>query len=260
MTTSAAGTEENPFYVYTLNRPNGVPFYVGMGRGNRVQRHEDTARRGEKSHKANVIRKIWAQGLQVQRSIVERFPTSIEAKAFEVELIRQIGRLDIGAGPLVNLTAGGDGASGTSAEMRRRIGAATRAAMASPDIQEKCRAHMARLRTDPEWAAARENELKDYWKDPANRAAQSERTKRYFESLDDATRKTARARQRAALNSPSVREKMRAAKLGKKQSPEHVEKRVSGQRGKPRPHSGANISAGRRAGIRRRLEATISFD
>lgn len=87
-----------------LLRPNGEPFYVGMGSGDRLMVHERRAR-FERSHKASTIRSIWAQGAEVERVIVDKFDTDLEAKALEIALIASIGRRDLGTGPLTKAAA-----------------------------------------------------------------------------------------------------------------------------------------------------------
>ena len=84
------------FYAYLWLRENGLPWYVGKGSGNRAyQRH--------KNH--------WAPKDQ---SLVLVLNRDSEQEAFdtEIELIRNWGRKDIGAGCLHNRTDGGDGHAG----------------------------------------------------------------------------------------------------------------------------------------------------
>lgn len=72
------------FYVYLLLRPNGKPFYVGKGTGNRIAYHESEARNKKcQCHKCKVIRKIWRSGQEVGRQII--FSTSDEMIAYQVE-------------------------------------------------------------------------------------------------------------------------------------------------------------------------------
>ena len=90
------------FYTYVWSSADGVPFYVGKGKGKRAwnTRNRSTA-----------FAKIYAQG-GCTVEIVKYFAREIDAKAHEVELVRLLGRQDNGAGTLVNLTNGGDGGSG----------------------------------------------------------------------------------------------------------------------------------------------------
>lgn len=92
------------WYVYHLCYPNGRPFYVGKGIGNRMYQHEKEAVKGNgtNSHKCGVIRKIINRGEQIRYRIV--FVTPDEAEAYQYE-VQEIAR--IGYKKLTNLTLGG---------------------------------------------------------------------------------------------------------------------------------------------------------
>lgn len=109
------------FYVYVLSRPDRTPFYVGKGHHDRIAVHERAARRGHTCHRCNIIRKIWREGGEVQRSIV--LTTTDEQEAFEHErkLIATIGRKN-----LCNLTDGGEGSSNPAPDVRARRRAASK--------------------------------------------------------------------------------------------------------------------------------------
>jgi hypothetical protein len=171
------------YYVYILKRPSGEPFYVGMGKGDRVDQHEVFARRGERSHKASVIRKIWSSGGIVGKEIVARFVLDEDAKQAERDLISAIGRKDMDAGPLVNRTDGGDGVTGWSASMRKRHSIKTSNGMKNPEVIEKSRQNMLRQWSDPT-IAEKFQSVAEYWKSAANRTAQSARVKQYFSDPD----------------------------------------------------------------------------
>lgn len=106
-----AAPQRADFYVYILFRENGVPFYVGKGRGRRLAAHECAARRGAKGHRFSIIRDLLARGLGVECRKVHEGLTDAEAIALEVAWIAEIGR-KVHGGPLVNETDGGDGMSG----------------------------------------------------------------------------------------------------------------------------------------------------
>ena len=88
------------------------PFYVGKGLQGRPYKHLDAARKGEKSHKSNKIRKAWRENLPIIIKHVLR--TDIEQEAFNEEkrLISYYGRRDKKTGELINVTDGGEGTSG----------------------------------------------------------------------------------------------------------------------------------------------------
>jgi len=105
------------FYVYVLKYPNGTPFYVGKGKENRMNSHEQEAR-GNKAtkfyanpQKISIIRKIWQNGEQVIKEKMVENLTEEQAFEIEIELIKKYG-LQKHGGLLVNLTYGGEGTSG----------------------------------------------------------------------------------------------------------------------------------------------------
>jgi len=82
------------FYVYTLAYPDGTVFYVGKGSvksrkslWDRIEDHEVEARQGVQSPKCDIIREIWAQGLEVQKSVVYETDAEEEALRYEYALI-----------------------------------------------------------------------------------------------------------------------------------------------------------------------------
>lgn len=102
------------FYVYILFRPNGHPCYVGKGQGDRWLHHE---RRPSNRHLKRIIRKA---GGTIPRIKVREDLLETEAFETEIALITAIGRKDLGRGPLVNLTGGGEG-GGLALETRFKM-------------------------------------------------------------------------------------------------------------------------------------------
>lgn len=114
------------FYVYALARPVKIKrhiewriFYIGKGMRNRVFDHDNEARRGCGCHKCNVIRKVWREGGEIQRYILLTTDNEQEAFTYEKEMIAMHGREN-----LTNLTDGGEGTTGKTADARARISAA----------------------------------------------------------------------------------------------------------------------------------------
>src|SRR5260370_11539616 len=82
------------FYVYTVASPDGNGVHVGKGRvksrkslRDRIEDHEVEARQGVQSPKCDIIRKIWAQGLEIQKPIVYETDSEEEVLRYEYALI-----------------------------------------------------------------------------------------------------------------------------------------------------------------------------
>lgn len=105
----------NIYYVYQYLDPNTkIPFYIGKGKGDRYQSHLRKARTQTKKSYP-VIDKCKQLLLESQEPIIEileYFDNERQACNREIELIAKIGRKDCKAGPLLNLTNGGEGSSG----------------------------------------------------------------------------------------------------------------------------------------------------
>lgn len=118
------------FYTYVLFNPlSGKPFYVGKGKEKRLHRHEEYALRGRTAgnlHLYNTIRKIKNSGETVLFEKVVESTDEDYCYWLEIYLIDHLGRRDVGAGPLLNMTNGGEGYSGgiVSIETRKKLGAA----------------------------------------------------------------------------------------------------------------------------------------
>jgi len=114
----------NIYYIYLYSHPiTHVPFYVGMGKGNRKFAHlkeaktRPTPQAGE--HKLNTIRQMLLEGLEPIITVIDSNISKEQAIDGEITLISLIGRRDLGLGPLTNQTAGGDGNRGWSKSARQ---------------------------------------------------------------------------------------------------------------------------------------------
>lgn len=98
------------FYAYIYRDPRHAlaPFYVGKGKADRAWHHLHFCHNREMQFK---LQKMKAEGVEPD---IEIIPALCEQHAFFLEecLIQVLGRKDLGAGPLLNRTNGGDGATG----------------------------------------------------------------------------------------------------------------------------------------------------
>ena len=95
------------FYVYAYYDENGVPVYVGKGKGYRINHHACPSRRGVRLTNALL------SGQTFTRVKLEEGLTEEDAFTAERRWIASFGREIDGSGSLWNLTLGGDGAAGS---------------------------------------------------------------------------------------------------------------------------------------------------
>lgn len=104
------------FWVYALIDPfNNEYFYVGSGTSRRANDHLSEAKnnkvnnQGANLHKINKIKRILASGNEPKVEYLYATPSRNEAFTVETLYIGELGRRDLGTGPLTNLTDGGEG-------------------------------------------------------------------------------------------------------------------------------------------------------
>jgi hypothetical protein len=137
------------FYVYVIFRPNGVPCYVGKGRGQRDQFHEVKG-----SHNPHLQAIFKLAGGVLPRIRFREGLTDKAALALEAVVIAAIGR-EIHGGPLVNQTDGGEGGGGIirSAETRLKMSKAQRGKKLSTETRLKLSYSQKLVKHTPEWNA-----------------------------------------------------------------------------------------------------------
>ncbi len=109
------------YYVYELADPRtNQVFYVGKGKGARINAHEAEARKGIASPKCDRIRQIEAEGLGVVKRKVAHFSDEQEAFDYEAELVCQYGLEN-----LANLQHGGGAARNGPCLYKDRIAIST---------------------------------------------------------------------------------------------------------------------------------------
>ena len=113
------------YYVYLLYEPGmAEPFYCGKGIGDRAWAHlrpSEWARCWNACHRK--IKALLDRGIKYEVDIVQQGLTESEAMSLETATIKRIGRKDLGTGPLLNHTDGGEGSSGYefSEESKRKM-------------------------------------------------------------------------------------------------------------------------------------------
>lgn len=75
---------KDKFYVYELRKPNNEVFYVGKGKGRRINQHFEPNHLKRKSHKNSIIKKY---GSSIKRCIIAYFDNEDDAYALEEWLI-----------------------------------------------------------------------------------------------------------------------------------------------------------------------------
>ena len=140
------------FYTYIYYDPsrNNEPFYVGKGTGERAWKHykrkemHPMTQRMQFLGKNNVKPIIGLYG-----SLDEEF-----ALLLEEELISKFGRKDLGKGPLLNLTDGGEGVSGSkkifSEEHKKKLSESAKGKPKSEEHKRHVREKRALQVTSPE--------------------------------------------------------------------------------------------------------------
>lgn len=130
----------NSFYVYTYMDPRKPgrfsyetisflyePFYVGKGHNKRYLDHLKYSERKRKSYFRDKLLKILSEfskeDIENYILILRNNLTEQEAFDLEKQLVEEIGRYNLGVGPLTNLTNGGEGTSGhiVSEERKKQI-------------------------------------------------------------------------------------------------------------------------------------------
>jgi hypothetical protein len=134
----------NYYYVYIYYDSNGIPRYVGKGKGKRGTSHEKNCQK--KNHcEYNSFFHRWLryqqdEGISYTYVRVAQNFTEPDAHELEIIYIARFGRQnDDGAGPLTNLTDGGEGTSGrvVSEEERQRRAIINSAAWAAMSKEER---------------------------------------------------------------------------------------------------------------------------
>ena len=94
------------------------PFYIGKGNKDRITVHLSPSRSRLRLPLYSKIAKLVRMGLSANVIVCRECMDDVEACDWERRFISTLGRKDIGTGPLVNLTDGGEGAWNMSDEVK----------------------------------------------------------------------------------------------------------------------------------------------
>lgn len=112
------------YYIYFhINPKTKEPFYVGQGTHTKNSKNEKFSRAYSIRSRSNFWKNIYNKyGVEVQ--IIETNVDECVINEKEIFYIKKIGRRNLGLGPLVNLTDGGEGTKGNilSNETKKKIG------------------------------------------------------------------------------------------------------------------------------------------
>src|SRR5580704_2033396 len=195
---------DGEFIIYALCCPDsGDVRYIGLSSCGlkRARRHaKPYLLKKEKSHKSNWIRSLFASGKMYKTKILHICNHGYELAFAERAWIRY-GRKR--GWPLTNLTEGGDGIPGASPETRAKIGALSRARMATKEYQERA------------IGSRRGTKLPEWWRDNISKAVKG---RKYGPEYGAAVSARQLGKKRGPLRiteSEAVRRPARASLLGK---------------------------------------------
>lgn len=146
-------------YIYSWWDPRtGLPIYIGKGTQNPTKLDPEfnrayyIVRGGGNQFLKRVIDKIEKSNLKVVVEIFhEKFFNEEKAFAEEKHLIKKIGRRDLGKGPLLNLTDGGEGVCGHIITESHRLKISE--TLRTPKHRSRASKQLAKKMKDPEFYA-----------------------------------------------------------------------------------------------------------
>ena len=226
--------KENIYYVYVLLDPRKTgkfyyeglnvsflyePFYVGKGKGNRINAHFRKSHLKKNTPKNNKIKKIFNNADEVIKLKLHENLLNKESQILESSYIKKIGRITFKTGPLTNLTDGGEGNSGwvMPEETRKKIGTTSKGRRHSVETK-KIISESSKNRTHSEDT---KNKLREINKDRKGSGYE----------ITSEVRKTMSIGQLGRIHSEDTKNKISLSLKGKKKSEEHKKKLSKAKQG-----------------------------
>ncbi len=157
-------------YIYCYTCPiRNEYIYIGRGRGADNKRMLDHLLEGPRNKNKPLPNRIKWIKKHGQEPIIEKIVTGLDfnqAKAIETFWIKTIGRKDLGLGPLLNLTDGGEGFNNLGPGASAKKSAAMKAIWADPEKRAKRMV----TKSSPEYKAKIKATLKKTWSNPEMRS------------------------------------------------------------------------------------------
>lgn len=202
------------FYVYLYTCPvRNEPIYVGKGTGPRWSKHLVRKDKHPLTQRLQWMRK---SGFEPQISFICEDVSEEFAMLCEMEAISKYGRKDLGLGPLLNLTDGGEGVSGVkhSREVIDRRAASIRKALQTPEVRAKISASNK--------GKVRSEETKAKIAESLRGVKHTEERRKNISAANTGKKLSEEAKQklRDHVVSDETRQKLKEKQLGRKYGPE----------------------------------------
>jgi hypothetical protein len=113
---------ENIYYVYGYYLEDDTPFYIGMGKKDRINRHKKLCFINGRHYDYpfyRKLRKLYDNNTSFYCSKIRDNMSRKDAQNLEISLISELGRKFNGGGVLYNLTSGGEGGNGGISHMKK---------------------------------------------------------------------------------------------------------------------------------------------
>lgn len=236
-------------YVYVLPNEDGSPFYIGVGKGDRMHHHVRKAKRGiletKNKTKHQYIVDCIQRGYTPEPYKIAEDLSIAHALAYEQTLIAWYGRRALGGGPLLNANAGGCGSMDPIPSVRARLSEAHKGRKQPLEVVAKRAAsNRGQKRSAEICAKISELQRKAYAARPEKRKISPEHRAILLKAVSNPT--------------PETRAKWAISRLGRVWSPQSLAKIAEKARNRSPEERARRSEGARRMWIRRKARAQIA--